>query len=261
MRITVGGHQTYVEPRGQGETILLIHGLGGTCSIWYPQAQSLASQYRTVVYDWLGSGNSDKPAEQYSVEGWADEATQLCAALGVSRAGVVGHSLGAAVAVTLAAQRPDLVRAVALVGPVTKLPDGAIEVVKDRAAKVLTEGMGPLADALPIGALSEATRKSSPVTHAFFRALVLGNEPRCYAAHCEALLRADADRLLRDVRCPVLLIAGDKDPTVPVARVEALAAKVADSRLAVIPDGGHAMQLDRPDLVSDTLRDFFDSTL
>jgi pimeloyl-ACP methyl ester carboxylesterase len=99
------------------------------------------------------------------------------------------------------------------------------------------------------------------VTHAFFRALVLGNEPRCYAAHCEALLRADADRLLRDVRCPVLLIAGDKDPTVPVARVEALAAKVADSRLAVIPDGGHAMQLDRPDLVSDTLRDFFDSTL
>ena len=261
MRIRIGGHQTYVESRGQGEAILFIHGLGGTCSIWYPQAQSLASQYQTVVYDWLGSGNSDMPAAEYSVEGWADEAAQLCAALGVSRAGVVGHSLGAAVVVTLAAHHPDLVAAAALVGPVTKLPEGAVGVIKDRAAKVLSDGMGPLADALPMGALSEATRKSSPVTHAFFRALVLGNDPRCYAAHCEALLRADADRLLSDVRCPVLLIAGDKDPTAPVARVEALAAKLPGSKLAVIPDGGHAMQLDRPDLVSDTLRDFFDSAL
>ncbi|MEX2300881.1 MAG: alpha/beta hydrolase [Bryobacterales bacterium] len=261
MQITVDGHPTYVESRGQGKVILFIHGLGGTCSIWFPQAQSLAAHYQTIVYDWLGSGNSDKPAAEYTIESWADQAAQLCAALGVSGAGVVGHSLGAAVAVTLAAQHPDLVRAAALVGPVTKLPDGAVAVIQDRAAKVLTDGMGPLADALPMGALSEATRASSPVTHAFFRALVLGNDPKCYAAHCQALVRADADRLLGQVPCPVLLIAGDKDPTAPIARVETIAAQLANSKLVVVPDGGHAMQLDQPDLVSDTLRDFFDAAL
>jgi pimeloyl-ACP methyl ester carboxylesterase len=261
MLITVDGRQTYLESRGQGEAVLFIHGLGGTCSIWFPQAESLASQFRTVVYDWRGSGSSDKPEAPYSVEAWADEAAQLCAALGISRAGVVGHSLGAAVVITLAAKHPDLVAAAALAGPVTKLPEGAVGVIRDRAAKVLADGMGPLADALPMGALAEATRKSSPVTHAFFRALVLANDPRCYAAHCEALLGADADRLLGEVRCPVLVIAGDKDPTAPVARAEAISAALADSRLVVIPNGAHAMQLDQPDLVSETLRDFFASAL
>ncbi|MBI3470314.1 MAG: alpha/beta fold hydrolase [Candidatus Solibacter usitatus] len=261
MFTTVAGNRIYYESRGEGSAVVFIHGLGGACSIWYPQAQALSARQRTVIYDWLGSGNSAKPRGEHSVEAWAAEAKGLCDALEISAAAFVGHSLGAAVAVTVAARYPELARAIALLGPVTKLPGTAVNAIRDRAAKVRSEGMGPMADALPMGALAAATRERNPAVHALFRALILANDAASYAAHCEALLRADASALLGEVRCPALLIAGEADPTAPPAAVQELAGRIAGSRVVEIADAAHAMQLDQPAQVGRVLGEFFEAVL
>jgi pimeloyl-ACP methyl ester carboxylesterase len=261
MFTTVCGESLYYESRGEGFPLVFIHGLGGVGSIYFPIAQGLSGTYRTVLYDWLGSGASARPHRPYSVETWAEEAKSLCEGLGVKSAAFIGHSLGAAVAVTVAARCPDLTRAIALLGPVTKLPETAAGAIRDRAAKVRAEGMGPLADALPNGALAPATRESNPALHALFRAMILANDPECYALHCEALLEADATPLIQRVKCPALLLAGDSDPTAPPPAVEGLARKFSAARFALVAKAGHAMQLDQPAAVQESLRSFFDATL
>lgn len=259
MFTTIDGRSIYYESRGDGDAVVFIHGLGGTSSIWFAQAQGLASRRRTIAFDWLGSGCSERADSRFSVDAWADEAAKLCKNLGVARAVFVGHSLGCAVAVTIAARFPDLALGIALAGPVVKLPDAAIGAINDRKTKVLAEGMAPLADALPTGALSENTRKTAPVVHAFYRSLILSNDPKIYAAHCDALLGAAADQLLGQVRCPSLLLAGENDPTAPVAAVESIAARIKGSKFVTIADAGHAMQLDHPEKVSAELESFLES--
>jgi pimeloyl-ACP methyl ester carboxylesterase len=261
MFTTIGGESLYYESRGEGFALVFIHGLGGVGSIYFPAAQGLSDRYRTVLYDWLGSGASARPHRAYSVENWAEEAKGLCDALGIASAAFIGHSLGAAVAVTVAAQHPGLAKAIALLGPVTKLPEAAIGAIRDRAAKVRAEGMGPLADALPNGALAPATRESNPAVHALFRAMILANDTECYALHCEALLKADATSLISRVQCPALLLAGDSDPTAPQPAVEHLAGQFSTARFALIAKAGHAMQLDQPAAVQESLRAFFNEVL
>jgi len=255
----VNGESIYYESRGEGDTLVFIHGLGGVGSIYFPMAQLLSDRYRTVLYDWSGSGASSRPRKPYSVESWAQEAKGLCDNLGIGSAAFIGHSMGCAVAVTIAALYPGLAKAVALLGPVTKLPETAVGAIRDRAAKVRAEGMAPLADVLPNGALAQSTRDSNPAVHALFRAMLLSNDPECYALHCEALLAANATALIPDVRCPALLLAGDADPTAPGAAVQDLAKGFANGRVVIVEKAGHAMQIDQPVALTETLRSFLGS--
>jgi len=252
----LGTHKVYYEQRGEGKAVVFVHGLGGTGSVWFAQASGIPG-YRTVTYDWLGSGNSAKPRQVYSVGAWADEAKALCDHLGISRAVFVGHSLGCAVVTTIAARYPDLVSSLALLGPVLRLPETAHDAIRNRAALVRSDGMAAVVDTIPLGALSPATRESRPEVHGLFRAMLLANDAECYAAHCEALLGAEADEEIGNVRVPVLLLAGDSDPTAPLKAVSELASRFTNSRLAVIPNAGHAMQLDNPAAVNHALSEFF----
>ncbi len=257
----VDGHRTYYEQHGDGPYLLFVHGLGGTSSIWFAQAEALGSQFRTTAYDWPGSGCSASGAEEYSVESLAKHASSLCRQLGISKAGVVAHSMGAAVAITLAAREPGLVAALALLGPVTKLGAAGVDAITKRAAAVRERGMEAVIDAIPIGALAPKTRNENPAVHALFRASLLANDPESYARDCGALVRADADVPASRVRAPTLLIGGSSDPTAPAASLQALASRLADAETVEIPDAGHAMQLDQPQLVSAALERFFETRI
>ncbi|MBM3735480.1 MAG: alpha/beta fold hydrolase [Acidobacteria bacterium] len=256
MFVTIGDSRIYAESRGEGPEIVFIHGLGGTGSIYFPVANELSDSCRTVLYDWSGSGASSRPHREYSIPGWADEAKDLCVALGIDSAVFVGHSMGAAVAVTLAARYPELAFGIILLGPVTKLAEAGMNAFRDRAAKVRAEGMGPIADVLPNGALAARTRESNPAVHGLFRAMLLSNDPECYALHCEALMRSGADTLIPEVQCPALLIAGEADPTAPPAAVEAMSQRFPSARTVLIGQAGHAMQLDQPGAVAAAIREF-----
>ena len=229
----VDGHRTYYEQRGAGPQLLFIHGLGGASPIWF--ARSVAALARHVGL--------------------------LCKQLDISKAGVVAHSMGAAVAITLAAHEPDLVAAMALLGPVTKLGAAGVEAITKRASAVRELGMEAVVDAIPMGALAPKTRDENPAVHALFRASLLANNPESYARDCEALVRADADSLASGVQVPTLLIGGSSDPTALPASLLALASRLAAAETTEIPDAGHAMQIDQPQLVSAVLERFFENRI
>lgn len=257
----VEGHRTYYEQRGAGPQLLFIHGLGGASPIWFAQVEALSSRFLTTAYDWPGSGCSEPGPDEQSVASLAKHAGLLCKQLDISMAGVVAHSMGAAVAITLAAREPDLVAALALLGPVTKLGAAGVEAITKRASAVRELGMEAVVDAIPMGALAPKTRDENPAVHALFRASLLANNPESYARDCEALVRADADSLASRVQAPTLLIGGSSDPTAPPPSLQALASRLAAAETMEIPHAGHAMQIDQPQLISAALERFFEKRI
>jgi len=113
------GVRLHYEDAGSGDAMVLVHGWCCDLRFMAPQASHFAKGGRVMSLDLRGHGESDKPRQRYSIEGHADDVAWLCGELGLARPVVVGHSMGGAVALALAAARPELARAIVML-------DGAI---------------------------------------------------------------------------------------------------------------------------------------
>jgi 3-oxoadipate enol-lactonase len=104
----------YLE-RGQGEPVLLVHGLGSSGADWALQVRELERKFRVIVPDLPGSGHSAPPEGGLSVGGFARALWGLCDHLGARRVNLIGFSLGGAVCLEMALQRPDEVPRLGLI--------------------------------------------------------------------------------------------------------------------------------------------------
>jgi len=247
-----------VDVDGEGDAVVMIHGLGGSANTWTPLMPVL-SHHRVVRIELPGSARSHRAhavdGKALSVASLVAAVLRVCGALRIEKAWVVGHSLGTIVAMHLAAQEPKLVRGLALFGALLAPPDAARSNIVARAAKVRAEGMGPVADALVQATLSSATRTQAPVGVALVRESLLGQDPEGYAKTCEALAEAQpAD--VGALGCPVLLVTGDDDPVSPPQAVRAVAGKFANARVEVLPRCGHWTPVEKPAECQALLREF-----
>jgi len=109
------GLRLYTETHGQGaQTLVFVPGLGGTTRYWASRLHPLQDHYRIVLVDLLGFGQSPKPWSRYSVERHVAALHTTLRQLGPIS--LVGHSLGALLTLAYAAQHPDLIRNVAVLG-------------------------------------------------------------------------------------------------------------------------------------------------
>ena len=113
---TIHGHRRAFRRAGTGSTILLIHGIGDNSITWRGVFGDLATDHHVIAPDLLGHGQSAKPRGDYSIGGFANAMRDLLSVLDVERATVVGHSLGAGVAMQFAYQFPDRCERLVLVG-------------------------------------------------------------------------------------------------------------------------------------------------
>jgi pimeloyl-ACP methyl ester carboxylesterase len=127
----------FYEDAGSGDpTLLFVHGIGNH-QHFRPQIEYFSERHRVVAPDLPGFGLSDAPQRNYGVSTYADDLAWLCAQAGVEAAAVVGHSMGGAIALELAAAHPDLVESVVLLDPTPIV-----------ALPLFAERMGAFVDAL-----------------------------------------------------------------------------------------------------------------
>jgi 3-oxoadipate enol-lactonase len=244
-----------VEIDGQGEALVMIHGLGGTSNTFSPQMSLLASRFRIVRPDLPGSGRSPSSGP-LSIQSFVDSIGRLARVLRAEPAHLAGHSLGALICLHLAVQHPSLVRSLALFGPLLAPSDPAQRGLRERAAAVRTQGMQPTADIVVQGSLSAETRTSRPVVAALVREMLMRQNPEGYATTCLALGDAPAADVAR-INCPSLLVTGDEDPVAPPAGARAIADRMVTGRLIVLSRCGHWPTLERPAEVTAALGDFY----
>jgi pimeloyl-ACP methyl ester carboxylesterase len=115
-KLTRDGVALAYEEAGQGDPpIVLVHCWTGDHSFLEPQIRHFSERHRVINVDLRGHGESDKPRQEYTVAGFADDLAWVCGQLGVERAVIVGHSMGGNVALEVARRHPDLARAIVMI--------------------------------------------------------------------------------------------------------------------------------------------------
>ena len=248
---------------GDGEPLLLVHGLGGSAANWLALAPLLLPGRRLIVPDLPGHGGSDPLPAAASLTAYADS----LAALLEGPAAVVGHSLGGAIALRLAIRRPGLVSALVLAGaagissgsrrarygltitgllkPGRKIAPHRARVARSAALKTLVFGRWGASDppALP-PEMAEAFL-SGPARHTDT------------VSAAKALVRDDPRPDLDRVRCPVLLVWGARDNQLSVEDAFEYARRLR-APLRVIADCGHLLIGERPEACADAIESFLE---
>ena len=247
------------EDEGEGDAVVCIHGLGGSANSFGPLLPALA-RHRVLRIDLPGSGRSQRAEGALSIERYVDAVQALCSRAGVTRAHVLGHSMGTIVAQHLAVQAPKLVRSLALFGPLIAPPEPARTAIRGRAAKARegVAGMQEIVVALVQAALSSETRQRNPLAVAFVRESLMRQEPEAYARSCEALANAQPAAVDR-IACPTLLVTGDEDGVAPPQAVRLMAEKIVGARVLVLPRCGHWTPVEKPDECQRALTEFLSS--
>ena len=248
--------QMTAKTSGEGEPLVLIHGVPGSARIWDGVAERLAPNFRTVLPDLLGFGESPGGPD---IDGlWADSQARALAALlddlGVERAALVGHDFGGPVALALAELRPELVSHLVLCAtnafPDTPipLPISAVTwpIVGGPAARLLFSGpslgmtlkQGSAAPGVELDAsawLGDG-RQQATIRTIFSTAL----------REIEARF-APVERQLRTVECPVLAVWGEEDPFFSVDQGRRTADAAREGRFVAYDGCGHFVPAEQPE--------------
>ena len=254
---TINGKQLAIDKHLQsgGAPLIMIHGLGGTSNVWCPQVSVLSGKFSICVPDLDGAGRSPLNGE-ISIASLMADVVAMMDAFDVEKAHLAGHSMGTIVCQHLAANHPQRVMSLALMGPVPALPEAARPVVRDRAAKARSEGMRPIADAIVEAATSSDTKTNQPAIAAFVRELLMRQDAEGYARHCEALADSQSADLAA-IQCPTLLITGDQDKVAPPEVMEALRSQISGAQAHQMTGCGHWTTLERAKQVNYLMVKFY----
>ncbi len=226
---------------GEGPTVALLHGLGSSGSDWFPVTSYLAPHYRLLLIDLRGHGHSSLPRTGYSVAAMARDVQAVLAAEGIESAALIGLSLGGCVALQTAVTAPDLVAGLVLVNTFAKLRHSGMfggRLVRLRRA---------LGDADGLARLVAASLFTDPEVQALVFERLRRNDVGAIRRTMLAVARFDVRSQLGKVTAPTLVLAGDRDRTVPRLCLSDLMAGLPAARLQVIADAGHALPYDQPD--------------
>jgi len=257
--VALDGTAVRVQVLGSGPPVLLLHGSGpGTTAwgAWQSLCEALAGRFALVAPDQAGFGGTPLPPGRPPGRAlWTERAIALMDLLGHERYAVVGHSMGGAVALSVAAERPDAVRAVVGIGCMgapMPLPDGldrlwAARATRDGAREVLgliaADPRAPV-DEAAVDARLAAMRGQPGYADLF---------PPPRARWVEDLTVSGA------VTAPVLLVHGARDRIVPLREgALPLVERLPDVRLHVLGGCGHSAHAEQPATVHRLLADFLE---
>lgn len=232
----VGGHPIRYKVAGEGEPVVLVHGLSGSTRWWARNVPTLAERYRVHLVDLPGFGAMRRLSRQFALVEAAAWLSAWMEAVGLGPAHMVGHSMGGYVCLRLAASRPEAVHRLVLVAP-AGVPTG----------RSMLGYLVPL-----LGAARHATPSFLPVL--IRDALRMGPVTLWRAAR--DLLAEDVQEDLRSIEVPTLLVWGKKDPLVPPAIGNLLRAEIPNSRLLVLEKAAHVPMFDRSEEFDEALLAF-----
>jgi 3-oxoadipate enol-lactonase/4-carboxymuconolactone decarboxylase len=226
--------------------------IGTTLEMWDRQVPALSDRYRCLRYDTRGHGRSPVVDRPVTIDDLADDLAGLLDALGVERAHIVGLSLGGMTAQAFGARHPERAQSLVLMATSAYLPHGWDE----RAATVRAHGMGAIVDAVLARWFTPDFAAAHPDAVAPLRARFLANDPRGYAACCEAIRDMDLRPSNAALRALTLIIAGADDPATPAAMMEDIRTRVPQAELIVLPRAAHILAVERGDAVNRHLTAF-----
>ncbi|MBE2270323.1 MAG: alpha/beta hydrolase [Anaerolinea sp.] len=226
--------------------VLLVHGATGSRLDWSGEMRHLRAGVITV--DLPGHGKSPAPGRT-SVGDYAADLIALLDALKLDKAVIIGHSMGGAIALQLALDHADRVRGIGLIGTGARLPvhpDILNNALTDQAAaaRLISNwfwGEGA----------TDAQREAS-------FAGVMQTPPEIMHGDFLSCVGFDVRARLGEIRVPALIVAGEQDKMMPLKFSHLLHDNIAGSTLVIVPNAGHKLIIEQPQVVADAVQTWLD---
>ncbi len=266
--VMVEGNRIAYTDSGEGAPVILVHGFGGSMWQWEYQ-QPLSSSYRLITLDMLGAGLSGKPDIDYTPAQLVDFMRNFMDALQITKAALVGNSMGAGIVMGMALTYPDRVDKVVLI-------DGLPDQIRDKlSSPSLQRALGPWP---PLWVLKLTNWFAGPgTTQKILSEMVYNNdlltpavidrsirnrrrpglfEPLRATVKNVPLWESGFAKRLGEIRQPTLVLWGAKDAIFAPSVGEQLHRTIPGSQFTLIPDAGHIAMWERPDVINPLLTKF-----
>lgn len=240
----INGIQLHYEVRGHGQPLLLIMGLGSPAANWdQPFVEAMTKTHQVITYDNRGTGQSDKPDDDYSIALFASDAVGLLDALNIPKAHIFGISMGGMIAQELAIHYPQRIASLAL-GCTTPggknavpAPPESMEALKGRAGQTPEEA-GRASWKLSFS--EDYIRAHRDELEAHLQQSLTHVTPRfAYERHIQATMTLRVFKQLKDITAPTLVATGRDDVLIPAANSEILTREIPNAELHIFDNAGH----------------------
>lgn len=243
--------QIHYEETGQGEPLILIHGLAQNSLYWTRCIPHLKDHFRVITIDLRGSGDTDAPEESYSISLMAQDIEALMDALSIPSANFIGVSMGTLVLQELCITHVNRVKKAILCAPFAHLPAIARHNLKMQI-KLMGYGV-PLSTLRELNIpwlLSEKFISLPGNVERFLEELLHDPFPitmEGVMGQIDALLEADFRNHLDQITQPLLLLAAEQDIDTPVWCAREIQQKAANADLHIFKEMGHMFLYEIPD--------------
>jgi pimeloyl-ACP methyl ester carboxylesterase len=251
--VKVGDINIYYERYGKGAPVVFAHAFLDNCSVWKAQTDVLAQNHTVILYDHRGHGRSDKPKGDYSVQTLADDLVGLILVLKLGRVTLVGNSIGGMTIQKLALDHPDMVAGLVLVCTTPRMVP---------QLPLIGSMLGWFSSLFPYGVFARTIQKTKmykPSREATNQAVERATQVPRYAAYAcwrGLLTKYDIRGQISNIKVPALIVAGEKDFTIPMQMTQLMNKAIEGSRLEVIPECGHLPMIEKPEQFNNVLTGF-----
>jgi pimeloyl-ACP methyl ester carboxylesterase len=253
--LSTGVRLAYVEQgRRDGLPVMMLHGLSDTHRSFDLVRPLLPSSWRVFAVTMRGHGLSDKPQTGYDMADFARDVVAFMDAVGIDRAIVVGHSMSSAIALRTAADYPERVAGLVLIGAFAHFKDTPAMAELQAAVAEIGDNCGG-----EFALEFQESTLANEISQSFLDTVV--NESLCMPGYAwrgavEGLIDFEPCEAARRVKAPAAIVWGDRDAYCPRADQHDLRAALPSSRLFALPGVGHAVHWERPAEAAAILRAF-----
>jgi pimeloyl-ACP methyl ester carboxylesterase len=258
MKIWANGIEMNYESSGEGECLVLIHGFSDNMNMWYNQTPEFSKQYRVLTYDVRGFGETEGNGDSYSMELFADDLYELLTALDIRSACVLGYSMGGRIALEFAVRHPEFMAGLVFANSgMGDAPSPDMEERRKMMVSVLEQGnIEVISEIMTVASFSPGFEEKNPAAFRRYKDIKMQNNPSAYPAIAQMMIEAlsvtpDWSRL----RCPVLIIAGERDGLMEMSVAESMKTSISNAILKTLPTG-HAAAIEAPEQFNQVVLEF-----
>ncbi len=244
----INGIDLYYESNGEGPAIVFAHGRGGNHMSWWQQVAVFSKSYRCITFDHRGFGQSEDVPDGPGRHAYVDDLKALLDYLGIQDAFLVAQSMGGLSCLPFAVAYPERTRGLVLADTTGGIGDESV-------AGLVREHKAPT-DTLD-RTLARSFRDNHPVKTFLYLEINWLNPPRA-ADPISGFASGEgpkADELAR-MQTPTLLMVGKEDAVFPPHIMEAAHALIPGSRLEIVPDCGHSVYFEHPEVFNRVVNEF-----
>ena len=267
--VKINGINLAFRREGNGEPILLIHGISSNSFIWNDITSHLSNKYDLIAVDLLGCGRSDKKTDiSYSIKSQAQLLSQFINKLGLDKVHLIGHDVGGGIGQIMAVKNSELFYSLTIINtiaydywPVQPIITMRTPIIRQIALSTLDFGALKIIIKRGFYYKEKVTKE---LMNQFWQQMNSRESRKAFLHFAKSLNNKNLLEIsddLKKINFPVLIIRGDADVYLDKTPSLRLHEDIPNSILKIIPTAGHFAQIDEPDIIAEFVSDFISGNL